>query len=302
MRGFILFTFALSVLVALGLTLLAPNSVFTNPVQIAALVLLVIFVLDRIFGFFRPRRATKIPPSQIAEIERLYFRSMREMLSDDPNLVQIVNDLQRILSIDAHYKNARHYLNRALMLQSEGRTAKVSNRMPSRSSAEFQHLQQQLIDPDPVVRKSVVMELIQYGEDAIDPLIALLMDEDADVRVHAATALGWVGGTDAVQPLMVALQDENAYVRRYAARAMCWVVDDTAIEGLIGSLKDNDNYVRRYAARALGWSQDRRAIGPLLDLLVVEDNNDVREYALTALEDLGERNVSTERPVVELTG
>ena len=56
----------------------------------------------------------------------------------------------------------------------------------------------------------------------------------------------------------------------------------------------------RAAARALGWSQDRRAIAPLLDLLVVEDNNDVREYALTALEDLGERNVSIERPV-ELT-
>lgn len=300
MRGFILFTFALSVLVALGLTILAPNSVFTYPVQIAAVVVFLIFVVDRVFGIFRPRRATRIPPSQIAEIERLYFRSMRELLSDDPNLVQIVNDLQRILSIDAHYKNARHYLNRALMLQTEGRTTKYSARMPSRSSAEFQQLQQQLIDPDPGVRKSVVMEFIQYGEDAIDPLIALLMDEDADVRVHAATALGWVGGKDAVQPLMVALQDDNAYVRRYAARAMCWVVDEAAIEGVIGSLQDSDNYVRRYAARALGWSQDRRAIAPLLDLLVVEDNNDVREYALTALEDLGERNVSVERPV-ELT-
>jgi hypothetical protein len=299
-RGFILFTFALSVLVALGLTILAPNSVFTYPVQIAAVVVFLIFVVDRVFGIFRPRRATRIPPSQIAEIERLYFRSMRELLSDDPNLVQIVNDLQRILSIDAHYKNARHYLNRALMLQTEGRTTKYSARMPSRSSAEFQQLQQQLIDPDPGVRKSVVMEFIQYGEDAIDPLIALLMDEDADVRVHAATALGWVGGKDAVQPLMVALQDDNAYVRRYAARAMCWVVDEAAIEGVIGSLQDSDNYVRRYAARALGWSQDRRAIAPLLDLLVVEDNNDVREYALTALEDLGERNVSVERPV-ELT-
>ena len=172
--------------------------------------------------------------------------------------------------------------------------------MPSRTSTEFQKLQEQLIDADPVVRKSVVMEFIQYGEDAVDPLIALLMDEDADVRVHAATALGWIGGEDAVQPLMVALQDENAYVRRYAARAMCWVVNDTAIDGLIQALKDQDNYVRRYAARALGWSQDRRSIAPLLDLLLLEDNNDVREYALTALEDLGERNVQVER-AVELT-
>ena len=128
------------------------------------------------------------PPSQIAEMERLYFRSMREMLSDEPNLVQIINDLQRILSIDSHYKNSRHYLARALLLQSEGRATKAQTRMPSRNSNEFQKLQEQLIDPDPVVRKSVVMEFIQYGEDAVDPLIALLMDEDADVRVHAAAA------------------------------------------------------------------------------------------------------------------
>jgi HEAT repeat protein len=158
-------------------------------------------------------------------------------------------------------------------------------------------LQEQLIDPDPDIRKAVVMELIQYGETATDPLIALLMDEDADVRVHAATALGWVGGNHAVQPLLVALQDENAYVRRYAARAMCWVVDETAVDGLIEALKDDDNYVRQYAARALGWSQDPSAVRPLLELLAVEENGDVRDYALTALDDLGERPPRIERAV-----
>jgi|GEM_PF-1290445 len=297
MRCLLTFAFLLSALVAVGLSLVVPDSVFTAAAQATALVLLALFTADRLLGVFRPRRGTKTPPSQIAEMERLYFRSMREMLSDESNLVQIVNDLQRILSIDSHYKNSRHYLNRALLLQSEGRVTKAQTWTPSRNSNEFQKLQEQLIDPDPVVRKSVVMELIQYGEDAIDPLIALLMDDDSDVRVHAATALGWVGGKDAVQPLMVALQDENGYVRRYAARAMCWVVDEAAIDGLIEALKDQDNYVRRYAARALGWSQDRRAIAPLLDLLVIEENNDVREYALTALEDLGERNVQVARPV-----
>src|SRR5690606_3598646 len=120
--------------------------------------------------------------------------------------------------------------------------------IPTRNSAEFARLQDQLIDPDPAIRKSVVMELIQYGQDAVDPLIALLMDEDGDVRVHAATALGWVGGKDAIQPLVVALMDENPYVRRYAARAMCWVVDESAIDGLIMALQDEDTYVRQYAA------------------------------------------------------
>jgi hypothetical protein len=272
--------------------------VFARIAQIAALLLLALVVLDRAFGLLH-RRGRKIPPSQVAEIEMLYFRSMREMLNEQPNLVQVINDLQRILSIDRSYKNARHYLNRALLIQSAGRPPEAGARpfTANRSSAAFLALQQQLIDPDPAVRKTVVMELIQYGENAIDPLIALLMDEDADVRVHAATALGWIGHHHAVQPLLVALRDENAYVRRYAARALCWVVNESAIDGLIEALHDEDNYVRRYSARALGWSQSQRATRPLLDLLLLETNGDVRDYALTALDDLGEPRPRLERPV-----
>ncbi|MBZ0282209.1 MAG: HEAT repeat domain-containing protein [Anaerolineae bacterium] len=296
MRRLITFLFVLSLLGAIGLTILAPTEPLVQPVQIAALILFVLAIVDRIFGLFPSRRGNKTPRSQVVEMERLYFRSMREMLSETPNFVQVTNDLQRILSIDPYYKNAQHYLNRSILLQAE----EGANNGPgarTRNSTEFMRLQDQLIDPEPNIRKSVVMELIQYGEDAIDPLIALLMDEDSDVRVHAATALGWIGGKDAVQPLMVAVQDENPYVRRYAARAMCWVVDDTAIEGLIAALQDEDSYVRQYAARALGWSQDRRAVEPLLKLLITEQSNDVREYTFTALDDLGEKNVRVERPI-----
>ncbi len=296
MRRLITLLFVLSLLGAIGLTILAPTEPLVQPVQIAALVLFVLAIVDRIFGLFPSRRGNKTPRSQVVEMERLYFRSMREMLSETPNFVQVTNDLQRILSIDPYYKNAQHYLNRSILLQAE----EGANNGPgtrTRNSTEFMRLQDQLIDPEPNIRKSVVMELIQYGEDAIDPLIALLMDEDSDVRVHAATALGWIGGKDAVQPLMVAVQDENPYVRRYAARAMCWVVDDTAIEGLIAALQDEDSYVRQYAARALGWSQDRRAVEPLLKLLITEQSNDVREYTFTALDDLGEKNVRVERPI-----
>lgn len=288
-------------LLALGaasaLTIIQPAHPATRVSQIILVVLLVVILLDRIFGWFRPSRATPIPPSQIAEMERLYFRCMREMINDEPNVVQVINDLQRILAIDPQYKNARHYLNRALLIQNQSQGLNGAAPVRSRNSAEFRKLQDQLIDTDPAVRKGVVMELIQYGEAAIDPLIALLMDEDNDVRIHAATALGWVGGKDAVQPLLVALQDTNTYVRRYSARALCWVVDDSAIEGLIQALADPDSYVRQYSARALGWSQDRRAIRPLVELLMVEEVNDVREYAFTALADLGEPHVRIDRPV-----
>ncbi len=296
MRRFLNVLLVLCLGAAVTATFLQPDHIVTRPLQLSVFIIVLAILLDRIFGWFKPKRGgTNVPRSLVGEIEQLYFRCMREMLSDNPNLVQVINDLQRILSIDKNYKNAQHYLNRALLLraQSNGHgRGSISN-----MTADFRKLQEQLVDPDPAVRKSVVMDFIQFGDRAVDPLIALLMDDDSDVRVHAATALGWVGGHEAVQPLLVALNDENQYVRRYAARALCWVVDQTAIEGLIEGLKDTDAYVRQYVARALGWSQDNRAIRPLVDLLMTEQSEDVREYAFSALADLGERNVRVARPM-----
>jgi HEAT repeat protein len=285
MRRLLLFLLILALLLALIFFLNDATSPTTIVLEIISAILLVVVIVVYGFGLFRPRRP-RPARSQIAEIERLYFRSMREMLNDYPNLAQVINDLQRILSIDPNYKNARHYLNRALILQRE--SAASQNGTGAGQREDFMSLQERLIDLDPNVRKSVVMELINYGERAIDPLISLLMDPDPDVRVHAATALGWVGGGDAIQPLIVALQDESTQVRRYAARAMCWVVDESAVESLIMSLSDEDSYVRSYAARALGWSQDARAVRPLVELLNNDPSPDVRDYAHVALEDLGQ--------------
>ena len=295
MRRFLKVLFILSLGAAVTATLLQPDHVVTHPLQLSVIILVIVILLDRILGWFKPHNGNDIPRSLIGEIEQLYFRCMREMLNDDANFAQVINDLQRILSIDKNYKNAQHYLNRALLLAAQHNGQ--SGGSISRVTVDFRTLQEQLVDPDPALRKSVVMNLIQFGDKAIDPLIALLMDDDSDVRVHAATALGWVGGHDAVQPLLVALNDENQYVRRYAARALCWVVDHSAIEGLIDGLKDNDGYVRQYVARALGWSQDHRAIRPLIELLMTEQSEDVRDYAFTALADLGERNVQVARPM-----
>lgn len=281
MRRIGIFLWVAGIVIAI-LVMLVSDSVAVRAVAGVGLALLLVASAVRVFG----RRQLKPPRSQIAEVERLYFRAMREMLNEQPNYAQVVNDLQRVLTIDKRYKNARHYLQRALVLQDE--IGLFSEDRTNSRRADFYKLQERLIDDDPAIRKSIIMELIQFGETAVDPLIALLMDEDADVRVHAATALGWVGGRDAVHPLLVALGDEDVQVRRYAARAMCWVVDETAVEGLIVALDDDDNYVRCYAARALGWSHDERAIEPLTEL-INHDNVDVREYATTALLDLGEQ-------------
>ncbi len=291
MRRILTILFVLLTLAALALIIFDSMNSLAIPLIVASGLILLIIVFTRLTGSFKPIRA-RPAPSLIAEMERLYFRSMREMLTDAPNLAQVINDLQRVLSIDPTYKNARHYLSRALVLQEDSNH--LSNGSVTHSKVEFMRLQEKLIDLDPAVRKSVVMELINYKELAVDPLTALLMDEDADVRVHAATALGWVGGPDAVQPLLVALQDQDLLVRRYAARALCWVVDETATEGLIDALKDEDNYVRSYAARALGWSNSYQAI-PALEALLSDESSDVRSYAQTALEDLNAQKIELEK-------
>ena len=284
--GRILIFFDIVILiVAVVFSIATPASTITPLFQVVGGAAGVVLVLVGGRYLFSQRRL-RPPRSQISEIERLYFRAMREMLTDYPNYPQVVNDLQRILSIDPHYKNARHYLQRAQALQHDD--AQPDDNTLEKTRAEFVRLQEQLIELDPAVRKAVVMDLIQFGDMAVDPLIALLMDEDADVRVHAATALGWIGGKDAVQPLLVALVDEDVQVRRYAARALCWVIDDAAVEALVTALDDEDSYVRCYAARALGWSQDERAVEPITNLLS-DENADVREYAATALIDLGQQ-------------
>lgn len=284
MRRLLTLSLMFAIILEAGLLIFYPNSwpAHYNLILIAVLVIAV--VVERSLNLFPPRKRRTPPPSKIAEMERLYFRAMREMLTQQPNLVQVITDLNQVLVIDSRYKNARHYLSRALVMQQHEQTAAGQGSQPRRP--DFQALQEKLVDPDAGVRKSIVMDLIPFGEAAVDPLIALLMDEDADVRVHAATALGWVGGDDAVMPLLVALNDEHTHVRRYAARALCWVVNETAVAELIAALKDDDSYVRSYVARALGWSQDQRAVHPLIELLD-DENADVRGYAITALDDLG---------------
>ena len=281
MRRILIPLSAAGIIVA-AILIVVSDSVVVQVVAGGVIVAILIAVVSRLLG----SRQLQPPRSQVTEVERLYFRAMREMLNEQPNFVQVINDLQRVLTIDKRYKNARHYLQRAISLQGESGLSPADRTNGRRT--DFYNLQERLIDDDPAIRKSIIMELIQYGNLAVDPLIALLMDEDADVRVHAATALGWVGGKDAVHPLLVALEDADVQVRRYAARAMCWVVDETAVEGLIVALDDDDNYVRCYSARALGWSHDDRAVAPLTEL-INHDNADVREYATTALLDLGQQ-------------
>lgn len=121
------------------------------------------------------------------------------------------------------------------------------------------------------------------SEENVDGLIeALGYQDDHNVRLAAASALGKVGDSRAVTPLIGALDDRKR-VKEIAARALGEIGDMRAVEPLITQLHDENWEIRGTVAKALGKIGDDHAIQPLISLL--EDKNEnVRWHAVQALE------------------
>ena len=86
---------------------------------------------------------------------------------------------------------------------------------------------------------------------AVEPLIAILQDEDHSVREQTVGALGEMRDPRAVEPLITALQDEDHWVRGQVARVLGEMRDPRAVEPLLAALKDEDPWVQEQAAEAL---------------------------------------------------
>ncbi|MFA5885440.1 MAG: HEAT repeat domain-containing protein, partial [Acidimicrobiia bacterium] len=147
---------------------------------------------------------------------------------------------------------------------------------------------------------------------AIEPLVAVLHDEDEAVRKSASRvlvrigaraveslidSLGWADwtteavlvdiGAPAVEPLVAHLHDERSGRREAIARVLGTIGDARAVEPLIPRLDDQADTVRSAAATALGRIGDTRAVEPLIPVL--DDRaNAVRAAAATALGRIGD--------------
>jgi HEAT repeat protein/CheY-like chemotaxis protein len=106
---------------------------------------------------------------------------------------------------------------------------------------------------------------------AVEPLIATLMDEDWPGRSDTAEVLGRLGDARAVEPLIVALTDESPGGRKAAARALGRLSDPSAVGPLITALADENKWVQGAAAGALGRLGDTRAVKPLITALTERD-------------------------------
>jgi HEAT repeat protein len=91
---------------------------------------------------------------------------------------------------------------------------------------------------------------------ALAPVAEALSDEEPEVRVAAAKAMGVFQDDRALPPLVAAVKDRNAEVRAAAIFSLRQIGDASAIDGLVHALGDYHHAVRWQAAgalNALGW-------------------------------------------------
>jgi HEAT repeat protein/protein-S-isoprenylcysteine O-methyltransferase Ste14 len=124
------------------------------------------------------------------------------------------------------------------------------------------------------------------GEPAMESLITLLKDKDANVRAYSAAALGGLKLEGVVSPLIALLSDGDSYVRRTAAESLGRTGSPQAIQPLIAALEDQTRDLAGAAARALGQIKHPDVIPPLIEALQNSASN-ATGAAAQALGELG---------------
>ncbi|MFH5886414.1 HEAT repeat domain-containing protein [Halalkalibaculum sp. DA3122] len=113
--------------------------------------------------------------------------------------------------------------------------------------------------------------LAQVGRripEAVEPLMELLADEEAEIRAQAAKMLGDVRYQPAGDSLIPLLRDENARVRFFAAEALGRLAWKSALQPIVDMLEANDDkdvYLRHGGAIALARIGDGDAVAALSD-------------------------------------
>ena len=102
-----------------------------------------------------------------------------------------------------------------------------------------------------------IRDLSRIGTEAVPELIDALTHENASIRYHAATSLGWqvtLLSEESVGPLIMRLRDDTWIVRARAAAALANIklAADRCVPALVVSLSDPNPIVRYASVSALG--------------------------------------------------
>lgn len=170
-----------------------------------------------------------------------------------------------------------------LRRQAVGRLKQVA------SVAEVQHLLETLERDhhDFNVLNSALRVLIASGRTVVEPLVSLLGHGEANVRMHAALALGELRAIEAVPALVAALEDANQNVRFHAIEALGHIGASDAVEALARIASSGDFFLAFAAIDALARTDDPR-VAPLIQSLLADPT--LRPAAVTTLAAVGDED------------
>lgn len=127
--------------------------------------------------------------------------------------------------------------------------------------------------------------LAQSPQAKADWLVPFLKDPAREVRQCAALGLALKPQEDATQPLIQALSDEDSMVNSLAVNALV-KIGKAAVPDLIEVVKNAPQSARIHALRALAELRDHRAI-PVMMKVMEEDSALLQHWAKEGLDRLG---------------
>ena len=159
-------------------------------------------------------------------------------------------------------------------------------------------LERALDDPSASVRLEAARALVVVANPESLPVMLRGLRQGAgpQIKVVLAAGLGGLRDSRATVPLVRLLGDQHAAVRIASARALGRIGGETASESLVYLLDDPIAEVRVAAARALADTEDSRMVGVLEELLDRPDVGQARISVALALVRLG--RTSRAAPVV----
>jgi HEAT repeat protein len=148
-------------------------------------------------------------------------------------------------------------------------------------------LEAALRDGDDAGSRNAAMEIyVRLGSPATGPLLALVSDPDAEVRLFSCVMLGSLKEKAAVPGLVAALSDPDVNVRHAAATSLGQIGSEAAVPRLVEALR-GEPWLQYPALHALGEIGDARAAPAIVELL---DDELLRAPALDALGRLAGRD------------
>ena len=136
---------------------------------------------------------------------------------------------------------------------------------------------------DATLRPLTKQILIQIGAPAIPRLSEALASTHPEVRIHVADILGETRSPAALPALTSAARGEFFTVRARAAAALAKIGDPQSLPLLIELLKDREKIVRMAAASAVVKFKDPRWLVPLSDVLLEDQQIEVRQVVASAM-------------------